>query len=127
MTEITAGELAEIQWANSDAGKAAFKAAWGKLRSMGLTAHVDATQLGQIVYAAHLADDPGEPEAEPVPQAAAHVHDWLVLGTQSHIPFTPLGPPHTIALIRCRVCGEPDAVILVGEWSRDDLDWKDAP
>jgi hypothetical protein len=61
MTEITDAEAAEILWANSERGKAAFKAAWGKLHAMGLHKHVDATQLGQIVYAAHLATaaDPG--------------------------------------------------------------------
>jgi hypothetical protein len=61
MTEITDAEAAEIAWANSGQGKAAFKAAWGSLHAMGLHEHVDATQLGQIVYAAHLAvaADPG--------------------------------------------------------------------
>jgi hypothetical protein len=61
MTEITDAEAAEIAWANSERGKAAFKAAWGSLHAMGLHKHVDATQLMQIVYAAHLATaaDPG--------------------------------------------------------------------
>lgn len=55
MTEITDAEAAEVLWASSEEGKAAFRAAWQKLREMGLHQHVDMTQLGQVVYAAHLA------------------------------------------------------------------------
>lgn len=124
MTEITVTEAAEVLWAGSEQAKAALKAAWQKLREMGLHQFVDATQLGQIVYAAHLAGgwtgEPGEPEDEPSP---VHLHHWTILSAQPHTPFAVIGKPvpHTIALVRCTECGEPDSLMLAGEWTLEDL------
>ena len=59
MTEITDAEVAEIQWASSEQGTAAVRAAWGKARSLGLdkpSGHdLDMADVGAIVYAAYLA------------------------------------------------------------------------
>ena len=64
--------------------------------------------------------EPDEPEGEPAP---VHLHHWTILRAQPHIPFTVLVKPvpHTIALVRCTECGEPDALLLVGEWTLEDL------
>ena len=59
MTAISDAEAAEIRWAASDPGKAAFRAAWDRLRAMGLHRHVDAAQLGQLAYVACQAAGPG--------------------------------------------------------------------
>jgi len=122
MTEITDAEAAEVLWASGEQGRAAFRGAWVKLHKMGLHQHVDATQLGQVLYAAHLAMEQAgaELEDEPVP---AHLHHWAVLGAQPYTPFVMVGKPvpHTIALVRCLECGEPDSLILAGEWTLGDL------
>ena len=62
--------------------------------------------------------EPDEPEGEP-----AHLHHWVILGAQPHIPSVMFGKPvpHTIALVRCTECGMPDALLLAGEWTLDDL------
>lgn len=58
---VTDAEAAEVRWACSDQGKAAFAAAWGELHAMGLHQHVDATQLSVTrvlspdAVAAHIA------------------------------------------------------------------------
>lgn len=55
MTEITDAEVAEIQWASSEEGKAALRAAWDKTKRLGLgTRAVDMADIGAIVYAAYL-------------------------------------------------------------------------
>jgi hypothetical protein len=125
MTEITDTEAAEVLWASSEQGKAAHQAAWLKLRELGLVPSVDATQLGQIVYAAFLADLRVAAECveddEPVP---AHDHHWSILGVQPHTPvamFLAKPVPHTIALMRCTECGEPDTRMLPGEWTLHEL------
>jgi hypothetical protein len=128
---------AEARWANTTQGKAAFTAAWGKLREAGLHQYVDATQLSVIIYAAHLAVDPlqradariaalagGQDEPEEDPPPPAHLHYWAVLRAQPHTQSViPFGPPvpGTIVLIRCTGCGEPDSLILPGEWTTEDL------
>ena len=64
MTEITDAEVAEIQWASSDEGKAAVRAGWEKAKRLGLdklsadgpAGHdLDMADVGAIVYAAYLA------------------------------------------------------------------------
>ena len=124
MTEITDAEAAEVLWASSEQGKAAHQAAWLKLRELGLVPSVDATQLGQIVYAAFLAAgwDGGTAPAE----AVGHVHDWKVHGKQGDISVNPTGGPSfdlqtTVALMRCTECGEPDTRMLPGEWTLHEL------
>jgi hypothetical protein len=126
MTETTDTKAAEVLWASSEQGKAAHQAAWLKLRELGLVPSVDATQLGQIVYAAFLAAgwDAEPMEDEPAP---AHDHQWAILGAQPHTPITPFvliggkPVPHTIVLIRCTECGEPDSRMLPGEWTLHEL------
>ena len=119
MTEITDAEAAEVLWASSEQGKAAHQAAWLKLRELGLVPSVDATQLGQIVYAAFLAAgwDGGTAPAE----AVGHVHDWKVHGKQGDISVNPTGGPSfglqtTVALMRCAACGDLKTEILRGQW-----------
>src|ERR1019366_2277780 len=105
---------AEVLGASSEQGKAAHQAAWLKLRELGLVPSVDATQLGQIVYAAFLAAgwDAEPMEDEPAP---AHDHQWAILGAQPHTPITPF------VLIGCTECGEPDSRMLPGEWTLHEL------
>jgi hypothetical protein len=56
MTEISDAEVAEIQWASSEEGKAALRAAWEKTKALGLgTRAVDMADIGAIIYAAHMA------------------------------------------------------------------------
>ena len=111
-------EGAEVAWARSELGKAAHNAAWLKLRELDLVQYVDATQLGQIIYAALVAAWPATEPMEDVP-APAHDHQWAILGAQPHTPAVMLGKPvpHTIVLIRCTECGEPDTRMLPGEWT----------
>jgi hypothetical protein len=122
VTVITGAEAAEVLWAGSEQGKAAHQAAWLKLHAMGLHQDVDATQLGQVVYAAHQAAEQAcaEPEDEPLP---AHLHHWAVLRAQSYTPFAMIGKPvpHTVVLTRCTQCGEPDSLMLAGEWTAEDF------
>jgi hypothetical protein len=76
MTEITDDESAEIAWANSGQGKAAFRAAWQKLRAMGLHEHVDATQLGQIVHAAFATRTPWQTDRDRVELTGKWPEAW---------------------------------------------------
>jgi hypothetical protein len=56
-------------------------------------------------------------------QEQAHLHSWVVLGAQPYTPYVMLGKPtpHTIVLIRCSACGEPDTRTLPGTWIVPDL------
>ena len=53
MPEITDAEVAEIQWASSEQGKVAVRAAYEKARRLGVD--MDLAEAGAIVYAAHQA------------------------------------------------------------------------
>ena len=53
MTEISDAEVAEIQWASSDQGRVAVRAAHA--RAVAIGAKVDMAEAGAIVYAACLA------------------------------------------------------------------------
>ena len=53
MTEISDDEVSEIQWASSEEGKAAHKAAWARAQELGIAA--DRAFIGAIVWAAHRA------------------------------------------------------------------------
>jgi hypothetical protein len=58
MTEITDAEVAEIQWASSEQGMAAVKAACDLARSLGVLgtrAYLTESDVSAIVYAAYLA------------------------------------------------------------------------
>lgn len=126
MTEINDTEAAEVLWSSSEQGKAAFRGAWVKLHKMGLHQHVDATQLGQVLYAAHLAVEQVAPEPEEEP-APAHLHHWAALAAQRYVPSVMIGKPvpHTVFLVRCTGCGEPDSLMLAGEWTLEDLAGKE--
>jgi hypothetical protein len=129
MTDVTDAEAAEVLWASSEQGKAAVQAGWKRAEAIG--ARVYLVEVGAIVYAAYLAagqdaepmeDGEAAPaEDEPKP---AHLHSWAVLSVQPHTPWMPFGKPipHTIALVRCSACGEPDARRLPGEWTAKDLE-----
>jgi len=120
MTEITDAEAAEVLWASSEQGLAATRAAWEKRGSLGVD--LDRADISAIVYAAYLAAgwDAEPMEDEPAP---AHDHQWAILGAQPHTPSVMFGKPvpHTIVLIRCTECGEPDSRMLPGEWALEDL------
>lgn len=133
MTDITDAETAEVLWASSEQGKAAVMAACRKADELGLTRTagrpvvvIEPADIGAIVYAAYLAIGwDGEPaeSMEDGKAVPAHLHIWTILGAQPHIPFVVIGKPapHTIMLIRCSECGEPDARMLTGEWTLEDL------
>ena len=55
MTEITDAEVREIQWASSEEGKAAHRAAWEAAKRLGLSEHLDRADVGVLVWAAHQA------------------------------------------------------------------------
>jgi hypothetical protein len=125
MTKITHAEAAEILWASSEQGEAAIKAACDQARSFGVLmtgAHLTESDVSGIVYAAYLA---AGWDAEPMEDGDVPVHDhhWTVLGAQPHTPPVLFGKPipHTIVLIRCTACGEPNSRILPGEWTMEDL------
>lgn len=129
MTEITDAEAAEERWASSEQGKAAVMAACHKADELGLSRAagraavvVEPADISAIVYAACLAAgwDAETMGGEPGP---AHLHHWLILGVQPHIPFVVIGKPvpHTIVLMRCSECGEPDTWMLAGEWTPEVL------
>jgi hypothetical protein len=124
MTEITDAEAAEVLWASSEQGKAAVKAAWEWADLHHLDKWMDLADVSAIVYAAYLAagwdDEPAEDD-EPAP---AHDHHWVILGAQPHTPpaiFYSKPVPHTIVLIRCTECGEPDSRMVAGEWTLHEL------
>lgn len=78
MTEITDAEVAEIQWASSEQGKAAVRAAWDKAQQLGLDVRPPSTPaaamayISAVVYAAYLAAGwDGEPGGDE-PRATAH-------------------------------------------------------
>lgn len=78
-------------------------------------------EIAQVVYAAYLA---AGWDAEPMEdEPPAHDHHWAILAAQPHTPFVVLGKPvpHTIVLIRCAECGEPDSRMLPGEWALETL------
>jgi hypothetical protein len=124
MTELTDAETAEIQWASDGQGKAAVRAAWDRAEGLGLDSRpAGMADVGAIVYAAYVA---GGWDAEPMEddeEVAAHLHSWTILGTQPHTPPVLFGKPvpHTIVLVRCSECGEPDTRMLPGEWTAEDL------
>ena len=125
MTEITDAMAAEVLWASSEQGKAAVKAACDRARSFGVLmtgAHLSESNVSGLVYAAFLAAgwDAEPMEDEPAP---AHDHQWVILGAQPHTPSVMFGKPvpHTIVLIRCTECGEPDTRMLAGEWTLHEL------
>jgi hypothetical protein len=125
MTDITDAEAAEVLWASSEQGEAAVRAAYDRARSYGVLmtgAHVTESDISGIVYAAYLAAgwDPEPMEDEPAP---AHDHQWTILAAQPHTPAVMFGKPvpHTIVLVRCTACSEPDSRMLPGEWTLEDL------
>lgn len=117
MTEITDAQAAEVLWASSEQGKAAVKAAW-EWASSNLDVWPDMPDMTAIVYAAYLA---AGWDAEPMEEEAAlaHDHQWAILGAQPHTPTVMFGKPvpHTIVLIQCERCGEPDSRMIAGEWT----------
>lgn len=132
MTEITDAEAAEVLWASSEQGKAAVMAAWERWEKIRHNAPdaalpgiimVDRADISAIVYAAYLAAgwDAEAMEDEPAP---VHLHCWEILGVQPHMPAVMFGKPipHTIVLMRCSECGEPDTRMLPGEWAKADLE-----
>jgi hypothetical protein len=125
MTEITDAEAAEVLWASSEQGKSAVQAAWAKALDLNVafvSTGKNMADVRAIVYAAYLAAGwDAEPMEDDEP---AHLHSWGILGAQPHTPFVVIGKPvpHTIVLIRCTECGEPDALMLVGEWTVDTPD-----
>ena len=127
MTEITDAEAAEVLWASSEQGKAAVRAGWEKARKLGLdkpSGHdPDMADIGAIVYAAYLAAGQYAGPMEDDEPAPAHEHHWAILGAQPHTPTAMFGKPvpHTIVLMRCTECGEPDSRMLPGEWTLETL------
>ena len=124
MTEISDDEVAEIQWASSEQGKAAVRAAWEKAKRLGLDKpsgrDLDMAGTGAIIYAAYLAAgwDAGVP--------AEDVHRWKVHGNQENISFNPTGGASfgyrsTIVLMRCAACGDVKTVNLAGLWTLEEL------
>lgn len=75
MTEITDAEVLEIQWASSEQGKAAVRAAWDKAQRLRLNEGRYPTTMADvsaIVYAAYLAAGwDGEPDGEDEPESPA--------------------------------------------------------
>jgi len=139
LTEISDLEAASALWAGGEPGKEAVRAAWDEARKLdhctqrtpasppwsGTSTDQVSLEIGDvsvIVYAAAIAAgwdaEPMEDEAAP-----AHDHRWAILGVQPHTPTVLFGKPvpHTIVLIRCTECGEPDARMLPGEWTLGDL------
>ena len=123
---ITDDEAAEVLWASSEQGKAAVRAAHEKAAALGLVNEQDGlawADIGAIVYAACLAAGWDAEPMEDAGPAPACLHSWAILAAQPHIPAVMFSKPvpHTIALIRCTACSEPDSRMLVGEWTLEDL------
>jgi len=131
VVHITDAEAAEVAWASSDEGKAAVRAAWERAGDLGIAgphegmADVHMSDIGAIAYAAHLAaeaagEDPEEEEAPP----DACPHQWAVLKAQDCTPWVAFGKPtpHTAVLARCLECAQPEAFLLIGAWTAEDLE-----
>jgi hypothetical protein len=121
MTEITDAEVAQIQWASSEQGKAAVRAAWEKAQQLGLDVRPPSTPaaamayISAVVYAAYLAAGwDGEPGGQ-----REHAHDWKVLKSEE-VSNPSSGPSafgwQTVALLRCAGCGDVASRILAGRW-----------
>lgn len=124
MTEITDAEVREIQWASSEQGKAAVRAAHRKAVQIG--AKVDMAEAGAIVYAAHLAAEAADISDEdvPEPEPAGCSHTWTILSVYEVPPLMVLigkPMPRTAVLLRCEHCGEPASRVLEGAWTLEDL------
>jgi hypothetical protein len=68
-------------------------------------------RIRRLVAELGMGEEPGDD---------GHVHHWVILAVQQHLPWVALGRPipHTITLIRCTVCGLPDSLMLPGKWTR---------
>ena len=125
MTEITDAEVAEIQWASSEEGKAAHRAAWERAVQLKIpSTFTDRADIGAIVWAAHQAEQAARGPDEDEPEPAGCVHAWTVLGAQAAQPvpvFMGKPMPRTVVLASCGRCGQPVSWVLDGTWTLDDL------
>ena len=128
MTEITDAEVAEIQWASSEDGKAAVRSGWEKAKHLGLdkpSGHdLDMADVGAIIWAAHQAAEAMREPGDDEPESVGCAHSWTVLGAQEAPPLMNLFGkqlPRTAVLASCTHCGQPVSWLLDGVWTLADL------
>jgi hypothetical protein len=122
MTEITDAEVAEIQWASDEPGKAAVRAAWDKAKQLGYAgtpdSDLDMADVGAIVWAAHVA----EQAATTTPQASltdtdrraiAHARKLTALGDLDDLRGHYEMPADDTAMVLATALG--DAKWILGE------------
>ena len=132
MTETTDAEAAEILWASSEQGNAAVEAALKKAQRLGWAVATTgiAADIAAVIYAAYLAAgwdaEPDGPDEESEPESSCGEHQWALLKAQDATPKFPFSSPHTAVLARCLECAQPEAWLLIGAWTLEDLQGTEA-